>query len=56
METLDPAKVSHLISQEIATCVLELIRLEHTERDYLAMLKRKAELEKRIAWLQGIEG
>jgi len=56
METLDPAKVSHLISQEIASCILELISLEHKERDYLAMLERKAELESRIAWLQGVEG
>jgi len=48
--------VAHLISQEIASCVLELISLEHKERDYLAMLERKAELEARIAWLQRMEG
>jgi hypothetical protein len=53
---LDSTKVAHLISREIASCVMELITLEHQERDYLAMLERKAELESRIAYLQGMEG
>ena len=52
---LDNARVSYLLSEEIASCVMELIRLEHQERDYTAMLKRKAELEQRIAYLQGME-
>ena len=53
---LDNARVSFLISEEIASCVMELIGLECQERDYQAMLEHKAELERRIAYLQGMEG
>lgn len=53
--TIDKVQLSYLISEEIASCVLELIRLEARERDYVAMLERKAELESRIAWLQRVE-
>jgi hypothetical protein len=53
--TIDKAQLSYLVSEEIASCVLELIRLESRERDYVAMLERKAELESRIAWLQRVE-
>lgn len=52
---LDSAHVARLISQEIASCVLELISLEHKERDYLQLLERKAELESRISYLQQLE-
>ena len=52
---LDNARVSYLLSEEIASCVMELIQLEHQERDYAAMLERKAELEQRIAYLQRME-
>lgn len=52
---LTDSHTAQLISQEIASCVMELIMLEAQERDYLAMLERKAELESRIAWLQRVE-
>jgi hypothetical protein len=47
--------LENYISQQIASCICQLIGLEHIERDYLLLLEQKAELERRIEWLQSME-
>jgi len=47
--------LENLISQEIACLVVQLMGLEQMERDYLLLLNQKAELERRISYLQEIE-
>ena len=54
LSTERPALESN-ISQQIASCVCQLIGLEHVERDYLLMLQQKADLERRISFLQEME-
>jgi len=49
-----PELLSH-VSQQIASCVCQLIGLEQMERDYTLLLEQKAELERRIAFLQEVE-
>ncbi len=52
---LERPELQSVVSQRIASLVLELITLESKERDYITLLERKAAIEVEIGWLQGVE-
>ena len=52
---LERPHLQSVVSQRIASLVLELISLEGKERDYVSLLERKATIENEIHWLQEVE-